>query len=137
MQTLMLLLTLLFWGAAPIFDKAALKDGGPFLGTVLRGISVGVIMLVIVTASGRTKELVHMPGRTVLFFLISGMLAGALGVFTYFKALSLGPTSKIVPLASTYPLVTMILSVVLLGETVSPARILGAFFIVAGILLVK
>jgi transporter family protein len=132
-----LILTILFWGIAPVFDKAAVNTGDPLLGTVLRGITVGVLMLAALLASGRAKELLAMPGRTVLFFVISGIFAGALGAFTYFKALQLAPASKVVPLASTYPLVAAVLSVLLLGESITVPRLVGIILIIAGVLLVK
>ena len=138
MTELLLVLTILFWGIAPIFDKAALKAGGdPFMGTALRGMFVGIAMLTTTLVAEKMKPLINMPGKAVTFFILSGLFAGALGVFTYYKALQTGPTSKIVPLASTYPLVTAALSVLFLGETLTAARIAGILLIVVGILLVK
>jgi transporter family protein len=132
-----LILTILFWGIAPVFDKAAVNTGDPLLGTMLRGITIGVLMLCTLLVTGKGRELLAMPGRTALFFVISGVLAGALGAFTYFKALQLAPASKVVPLASTYPLVAAVLSVLLLGESFTALRLVGIILIVAGVLLVK
>lgn len=137
MTITMLLLTVILWGIAPIFDKAALNSGSPIAGTLLRGIVVGAMMLLFALLSGKAKEITALPGRTALYFILSGICAGALGVFTYYKALQFGPTSKIVPLASTYPLVTALLSILLLGESVSVTRLAGIVLIVAGVLLVK
>ena len=137
-ETLLLALTIIFWGTAPILDKAALKAGGdPFLGTILRGLFLGVMMTVTALLFGKVKPLFAMPGKAVWYFVISGFLAGGLGVFTYFKALQMGPTSKIVPLAAIYPLVTAILSVMYLNETLTIARASGIVLIIAGIYLVK
>jgi uncharacterized membrane protein len=58
-------------------------------------------------------------------------------MWVYFKVLIINPASKVVPLASTYPLVTAISSIVLLREDLSWQRILGTSFIVIGVLLVK
>jgi transporter family protein len=137
MTELMLVLTILFWGIAPIFDKAALRDGTPLNGTIVRGLTVGIIMLAVMPIGGRTRAIAAMPGRTVLYFVLSGLFAGLLGMLTYFKALQCAPTSRIVPLASIYPPVTAVLGVVLLGESVTPARAAGIILIIAGILLVK
>ncbi len=58
-------------------------------------------------------------------------------MWTYFKVLKMGPSSKIVPLAATYPLVTAVLSVLILREEVSWQRIVGTGLIIIGIFLVK
>jgi bacterial/archaeal transporter family protein len=138
MELFLIFLTVIFWGAAPIFDKAALKAGGdPLLGTIVRGFFLGFAMLFTALLAGKVKPLLNMPGRAVVFFVISALLAGALGVFTYFKALQSGATSKIVPLASTYPLITAALSALFLGESLTLARIAGIALIATGIFLVK
>ncbi len=134
---LLLILTVIFWGTAPIFDKAALKGGDPLLGTILRGMFIGLVMMLFGLFSGKFRELPLMPARSIFFFFLSGIFAGTLGVFTYFKALQLGPTSRIVPLAATYPLFTALLSVIVLGESVTLPRVIGIVLITAGVLLVK
>ncbi|NQT06897.1 MAG: EamA family transporter, partial [Candidatus Omnitrophica bacterium] len=60
-----------------------------------------------------------------------------LGMWTYFAALKLGATSKIVPIAAAYPLVTAILSIIILKEGVTIMRFIGTALIIAGIWLVK
>ena len=87
--------------------------------------------------SGRIKAISHMPLKSIIFFAMSGILAGFLGVYFYFQILKNNPSSKIVPLAATYPLVTAILSVIFLKEGFSWSRIIGTVLIVLGILLVK
>ncbi len=134
---LLLALTILCWGIAPIFDKAALRRGDPFLGMALRGVIIGICMLAVLLLSGKAKEIALMPKQSALFFSISGILAGLIGVLTYFKALQYAPTSKIVPLAATYPLVTALLSILFLGESLTALRFLGIVLIIAGIWLVK
>ena len=46
-------------------------------------------------------------------------------------------TSKIVPIAACYPLVTALLSVLVLKEGVTLSRVVGTALIVSGIWLVK
>jgi bacterial/archaeal transporter family protein len=133
----LLLATIILWGTAPIFDKAALRQADPMLGTILRGIFIGIIMFFTLIFSGKTKQILLLSHRTIFYFLVSGIFAGILGVFTYFKLLQSGPTSKIVPLAATYPLITAILSVAVLGEQLTLTRFAGIILIVAGIMLVK
>ncbi|MBN1822998.1 MAG: EamA family transporter [Endomicrobiales bacterium] len=137
METVFIILTVILWGIAPIFDKYALKLGEPFTGTLFRGISVGLLMAVVLVASGKLKAALAIPPKATLFFILSGITAGGIGVFTFYKALQTGSASKIVPLASTYPLVTALLSVLFLGETLTLTRLIGILLIVSGVWLVK
>ena len=64
-------------------------------------------------------------------------MAGLIGMLTYFFALKKGATSQIVPIAATYPLVTALLSVIILSEHVTVLRLVGTVLIVLGIWLVQ
>jgi transporter family protein len=64
-------------------------------------------------------------------------MAGILGMWTYYMALKMEATSKVVPIAACYPLVTAFLSVLILNEGLSVSRVIGTALIVAGIWLVK
>jgi transporter family protein len=135
--TILLVLTVIFWGIAPIFDKIALSNSSPFLGNLSRSITITFVLLAITFLGGKTKEFLQIDFRSFIYFALSGIFAGCLGVFTYYKALQISQTSKIVPLAATYPLVTALLSVIFLREQLTFSRILGTLLIIVGIWLVK
>ena len=132
-----LILTVLLWGIAPIFDKGALRDGSPLAGVFLRSMVIGIAVTFIGLLSGRLKEAFSLPTRSAIYFIASALFAGCLGVFTYYRALQLAPSSKIVPLAATYPLVTALLSITFLGEQLTIARLVGIILIVCGVVLVQ
>ncbi|MDI6757937.1 MAG: EamA family transporter [Endomicrobiia bacterium] len=133
----LLIITVVVWGVAPIIDKLAVKNTSPFLGNIFRSITITFAMLVITLFSGELKDLLKMPHKNIVYYIISGLLAGGIGVVAYYKMLQLAPTSKVVPLAATYPLVTAILSMLFLSEKVTPERFVGIVLIVSGIYLVK
>ncbi|OGS20601.1 MAG: hypothetical protein A2252_00965 [Elusimicrobia bacterium RIFOXYA2_FULL_39_19] len=138
MAVFFLVLTIILWGAAPIFDKIGLQNTKSVMtATIFRGLIVGMLILLIGIFSGKYKELFSMNSKAMLFFSLSGLCAGVLGVFTFYKFLSISETSKAVPLAATYPLVTALLSVAFLGEQLTVVRIAGTLLIVAGVWLVK
>lgn len=71
----------------------------------------------------------------VIFIVIAGLTASLANLFFYY-ALSKGNASVIVPLTALYPLVTIILSLVILKERVTSYQIIGIIFaLIAGILL--
>ena len=121
----------------PIVEKIGLSGTQPLTAITIRTLAVCVVLFVYLIAAGKLKETFAVDMRTIILFSISGILAGLLGMITYFTALKAGATSEIVPIAATYPLVTAILSVLILGEQITPARVIGTILIVAGIWLVK
>lgn len=71
----------------------------------------------------------------VIFIVIAGLM-GVLGVFFFYYSLSRGNASLVVPLTALYPLVTIILSLVILKEKVTFYQIVGIIFaLIAGVLL--
>lgn len=135
---LFILLTIICWGSAPILEKYGLGGGIDEISAVfIRSVAIFLMLIVAFSFSGRVSVLWKAPPKTILVFTISGFLAGLAGMWTYFKALKMAPSSKIVPLVAIYPLLTAILSVLILKEQFSWLRILGTILIVAGVLLVK
>ncbi len=134
----LLALTVLMWGSSPIIEKIGLTGKiDPITAVSIRSFAIAVVLIVFLTFSGRIKEVLSVDPKTLIIFSVSGIMAGLLGMITYFWILKLNPTSKIVPLAATYPLVTALLSVLILKEGVTPGRLLGTLLIVAGVWLVR
>ena len=132
-----LLITILCWGFAPILEKAGLKAVDPFLAVFIRSAAVFVILCLVVVASGRIKLVPKVPLKSLALFVLSGLLASLVGMWSYFKVLKISPASKIVPLSAVYPLVTAVLSVLLLRENVTLFRVIGTVFIILGVILIR
>lgn len=74
-------------------------------------------------------------GGNLLMALLTG-ICGSLGGIAFFFALGYGRASIIVPLSSLYPAITILLSLIFLGERPTPLQGVGVFFaLVASILL--
>jgi len=137
MVTLLLIVTTLLWGSTPIIEKIGLAKVDPLIGVTIRSIIVTITLLMVTFLVGKGKELTQLDGKSILIFGASGLMAGLLGMWTYYTALKMEPTSKIVPMAACYPLVTALLSVLILKEGLTLLRIIGTTLIVIGIWLVK
>lgn len=135
--SMLLFITVFVWGLAPILDKLAVQGTAPYIGNIYRSITIAGIMILVAVFSGELKEISKMPTRNILFYVGSGVLAGGIGVVTYYKAMQLAPSSKVVPIAASYPLVTAVLSVIFLGEKITIERLAGIVLIIVGIYLVK
>ncbi len=132
-----LILTVFFWGMAPIFDKIGLKGTDVLSALTFRSIVVTLFLLLATLVCKKADALFNMDTKSALALSLSAIFAGLLGMLTYYSALRLGATSRIVPLAATYPLVTAFLSIIILREGVSIYRVIGIVLIVGGIWLVK
>jgi len=134
---LLLAVTALLWGATPILEKMGLAKVDPLIGVTVRSALVTAGLLILTFLLGKGKALMEVDGKGFLIFGASGLMAGILGMWTYYMALKMEATSKVVPIAACYPLVTAFLSVLILNEGLSVSRVIGTALIVAGIWLVK
>jgi len=134
---LLLIVTTLLWGFTPILEKIALTKVDPLVGITIRTTIAAVGLLILTLLLGRGRALIEVDGKGFLFFGVSGLLAGTLGMWAYYGALKMEATSKIVPISASYPLVTALLSVLILREGVTLPRVIGTALIVIGIWFVK
>lgn len=137
MVILLLIITALLWGATPIIEKIGLAKVDPLIGVTIRSTIVTVGLLMLIFLLGKGRSLTELDGKSILIFGASGVMAGLLGMWTYYMALRIEATSKIVPIAACYPLVTAFLSVLVLKEGITLPRVIGTALIVSGIWLVK
>jgi len=134
---LLVVTTAVLWGATPILEKIGLTKVDSLAGITIRSAVATVGLLIITFILGRGRALMEVDGKGFLLFGASGLLAGALGMWAYYAALKMEATSKIVPISASYPLVTALLSVLILREGVTLPRVIGTALIVIGIWFVK
>ena len=125
------------WGTTPILEKIGLTKVDSLAGITIRSAVATVGLLITTFILGRGRALMEVDGKGFLLFGASGLLAGALGMWAYYAALKMEATSKIVPISASYPLVTALLSVLILREGVTLPRVIGTALIVIGIWFVK
>jgi len=134
---LLLIVTAFLWGTTPVLEKIGLGSIDPLTGVTIRSIAVTVALVIYLVLAGKMRQVFQADFKTWAIFSITGLMAGLLGMLTYFIALKRGATSQIVPIAAAYPLVTAILSVLILGGHVTFLRLIGTILIVAGIWFVR
>lgn len=128
------ILTLLFWGVCPIIEKVGLKEIDPLLGLFIRT-SFSFLALgttVFLTGSFRVEAITF---KTVFILSLSGIIGGFLGMLTYFSLLKAKEASQVVPLTSAYPLVSTLLAIFFLKESLTLAKALGILLVVSGLFL--
>jgi len=134
---LLAVITLIFWGIAPIFGKLGLAKISPMLGLAIRSFIVSIIMLILVFATGTYREFSALTLKGFSFIALEGIFASLIGHFAYYYALKLGETSNIVPITSAFPIVTVILAVTFLSEKMTLFKGGGIMLIIAGLILMR
>ena len=120
------------WGLWGFFGKIALIRQMPatsvFLAEVAVGAAVGCVILAVFLGNGQM-----MPWRAPanIYGLLSGVGMGV-GLLLFYVALDYGKAVVIVPLTAIYPLVTVLLSYLFLGERPSPLQWCGLALVVVG-----
>jgi transporter family protein len=126
-----LLLTILSWGVWMFLPKIALRTisiESALVFEILGGIFFGLVLF----------------GFVNLDFHVVGTLCAAvagfcsyLGVYYYMKTVKLNPVGLTASIASLYPVVTVVLGVLVLGERASLKRILGIILAMIAIYLMS
>jgi len=134
---LLAIITMIFWGAAPIFGKIGLTKINPYIALAIRSFIVALIMLIIISIRGDFRELIKVDLKSVAFIGLEGIFASLIGHFAYYYALKLGETSKIVPITSAFPLITVLIAIIFLSEKITLFKGSGILLIIAGIVLLR
>lgn len=131
------LIGLVLWGIAPIFGKIGLVQVSPGIALFMRSSIITAILLVWLLASGQTVHLAEVTPRSWLFIGLEGICAALLGHLAYYYALKMGEASVVSPVMAAFPVVTVLLAVLLLGEKYTPGKLLGTLLIILGVLVIK
>ena len=125
------LLSAFFASLTAIFAKIGVTNVNANLATAIRTIVILIVAWGIVLARGEAKGLNTLSKHNVLFLVITGIATG-LSWICYFKALQMGKVSQVAPVDKLSVALTIVLSVVFLGEALTLKTALGALLIVAG-----
>lgn len=130
------LLSAVFAAATALLAKVGVEHVDSNLATALRTSVVVVFTWGIALALGKHNEIRSLDRRTVLFLVLSGIATG-LSWLCYFRALQLGPASRVAPLDKLSVPLVMIFAWLLLGEKLNaPALVGGALITVGAIVMV-
>jgi len=95
--------------------------------------TVYAVIAIVMLAGGMASVRV---GAGTPMAVLSGMLAAG-GLIVFFLALHHGAASKVVPITSAYPLVTLVLAAIVLAEHVTALRVFASGLVVGGVILLS
>ena len=105
------------------------------LGANLKNISF--IMLIWVILTGHIHQLFRVELSTWGLICAEGFLGALVGHLTYFYAIKYGTISRVIPIASAFPLVALLGGMLLFSERISWERVVGAIMIIVGIIVIR
>ena len=130
------LLSAAFAAATALLAKVGVAHVDSNLATALRTSVVvvfawGIALALARPGPGLAGEMRALDRRTVLFLTLSGLATG-LSWVCYFRALQLGPASRVAPLDKLSVPLVMLLAWLLLGEKLTASVLAGGLLITAG-----
>lgn len=124
--------TFIFWGFAAFIPKITMKYIDPNSAIVYE--ALGVVALSIIVLFFLKFRLNPQPIGAMLA-IMTGML-GFVGALCFLVAVSRGPVSLIAPLSALYPIVSIVLALFFLGETISIKQMAGIGFAMIAIIMI-
>jgi len=128
------ILSAVFAALTAIFAKLGVTNVNSNLATAIRTVIILVIAWGIVLFRNEYKGLATLSKQNLFFLVISGIATGLSWIF-YFKALQLGKVSQVAPVDKLSVALTILLSVIFLGEALSWKTAIGAVLIISGTLV--
>jgi bacterial/archaeal transporter family protein len=129
------LLSAVFAAATALLAKVGVAHVDSNLATAVRTSVVVVFAWSIALAFGKHGELRALDRRTVLFLTLSGLATG-LSWLCYFRALQLGPASRVAPLDKLSVPLVMLFAWLMLGERLNASALVGGALITAGAMVI-
>ena len=128
------LLSAFFASLTAIFAKIGVTNVNSDLATAIRTVVILIVAWGIASARGELKGISELSRYSVTFLILSGITTGLSWIF-YYKALQLGKVSQVAPVDKLSIALTIILSVVILKETLSWQTAIGAVLIIGGTII--
>ncbi len=125
----------LFAGLTAILAKCGIKKMDSDVATALRTIVVLLFSWIMVFITGSAGTIADISAKSLLFLILSGLATGASWI-CYFKALSMGDVNKVVPIDKSSTILSVLLAIILFGETQHLAvKLIGTALLAVGIFL--
>ena len=132
MWVLLAFLSALFAGVTSILAKIGIKKTDSSVATAIRTVIVLLFSWLMVWIVGSSDTLASIGGKSFLFLILSGLATGA-SWLCYFKALSVGDVNKVVPVDKSSAVLSILLAIVIFGETEQLAvKLTGTLLIAVG-----
>lgn len=123
-----------FAALTSILAKVGIEGVNSNLATAVRTLVVLAMAWGMVFLTGQQNGIAAISRKSWLFLILSGLATGA-SWLCYYRALQLGPATKVVPVDKLSVVITLVLAFVFLHEKFTVKSAIGCLLIGAGTLL--
>ncbi|MBS0575227.1 MAG: EamA family transporter [Proteobacteria bacterium] len=120
-----------FAGLTALLGKLGVAGINSNLATFVRTVVILGVTALLLSARGEWKPTAPIAAHTWVFLVLSGIATG-LSWLCYYRALQLGPVTKVAPIDKLSVAFAIVLGLVFLHESVTWPVLLGGALIVAG-----
>ena len=120
-----------FAGITAILAKCGIRKTYSTVATAVRTIVVLAMSFLMVLLVGSLPTIGTISWKSWLFLILSGLSTGA-SWLCYFRALQLGDVNKVVPIDKSSTILTMLLAMLFLGESITWLKVLCMAAIAVG-----
>lgn len=125
------LISMFFAGLTSVIAKHGMRNVSADLALAVRTAAVFIIIWLNVFAMDHVKQVGNLTKKDVLFLCASGLTTALSWIF-YYRAIKIGDVSIVASIDKCSLAITIILSIWILREPVTPKLLLGAALIIAG-----
>ncbi len=125
------------WGVQSIFLKLAMRDI-PLYTAILVNLIINFCVLALLVGMGVGKgpsEFYTVPASIYLYFMITGFLNYFLGRTLYYSSFRFISVTRSTSISSSYPLLSAVLGITVLGEKLLPHQLIGIGLTLGGVYL--
>jgi drug/metabolite transporter (DMT)-like permease len=125
------------WGVQSIFLKIAMRDI-PLYTAILITLIINFLALVLLISMGVGKGFpvfYNIPGSIYFYFMVAGFLNYFLGRTLYYSSFRFISVTQSTSISSTYPLISIVFAITVLGEKLALHQLMGIGFTLSGIYL--
>ena len=124
----------LFAGLTAILAKCGIRNTDSNVATALRTIVVLIFSWIMVFVVGAQSGIGSISTKVIVFLVLSGLATGA-SWLCYFKALQVGDINKVVPIDKSSTVLTILLALIFLNESINYIKLICIVLIAIGTFL--
>lgn len=124
-----------FAALTALFGKLGVTGLNSNVATLIRTIVIFAVTIAIISLRNEWQKPNSISATSWFFLVLSGIATG-LSWLCYYRALQLGPVTKVAPIDKLSVAIAIVLGIVVLGEKLTWAVALGGALIVAGSLVI-
>jgi DME family drug/metabolite transporter len=127
----------LMWATSSVLYRHGMERLSPKVVNTVRALSATLFLFLVLIFLGRAGEVFSLSPKIYFYALIASVFGLSVGDIFYLYAIKTIGISRAIPIASSTPWIVAVLSVLFLGEKITPSIIAGILLIFCGIYLIR